>query len=135
MSPRGAPVPLVPSEDASASPAHAPGRERPPRGRTLGQVRHESELLQLSARITIERLNMNKCCRFIYNASFYLWNVSEWSKDTQRLLETLVSQERQPRPQKISKSYLVLLRPLLKCPQKMVRCRVRTFMQWPTFLV
>lgn len=57
----------------------------------------ECELSQLSTRVIIERLNMNKCCRFIY-VSFYLWNVSEWSKDTKMLLETVVSQERQPRP-------------------------------------
>lgn len=67
-------------------------------GGKLRQARHESELVQLSSQITIERLNMNKCCRFIHNVSFYLWNVSEWSKDTKIMLETLVSQERQPCP-------------------------------------
>lgn len=66
-------------------------------GGKLRQARQESELIQLSTRVIIERLNMNKCCRFIY-VSFYLWNVSEWSKDTKMLLETVVSQERQPRP-------------------------------------
>lgn len=73
-------------------------KEKPPPGRKLRQARHKSKLFQLSTQITIERLNMNKCCRFIYNASFYLWNVSEWSKDTKRLLETLVKLERQPPP-------------------------------------
>lgn len=67
-------------------------------GGKLGQARQESELIQLSTWVIIERLNMNKCCRFIHNVSFYLWNVSEWSKDTKMLLETVVSQERQPRP-------------------------------------
>lgn len=44
-------------------------QEGPPLGRKL---RHQSEHLQLSTQITSERLNMNKCCRFIYNAFFYL---------------------------------------------------------------
>lgn len=67
-------------------------------GKALGQAGHTSELLQLSAPITVERLNMDKCCRFIHNASFYLWNVSERLKDTKTSLETLANQERQPRP-------------------------------------
>lgn len=93
-----APLPLVPWEDASVSPPHLPGKEKLTLGRKLRQARHKSELFQLSTQITIERLNTNKCCRFIHNASFYLWNVSEWSKDTKMLLEILVNQERQPRP-------------------------------------
>lgn len=50
------------------------------------EARYESELIQLSAQVTIKRLNMNKCCRFIYNVSFYLWNVSEWFKDTKNVV-------------------------------------------------
>lgn len=93
-----APLPLVPWEDPSASPPCPPGKGKPPLGRKLRQARHKSELFQLSTQITIERLNMNKCCRSIHNASFYLWNVPEWSKDTKTSLETLVNQERQPCP-------------------------------------
>lgn len=76
-----------------------PGEEKPSSfWEESSEARHESELVQLSTQVTIERLNMNKCCRFIHNVSFYLWNVSEWSKDTKILLETVVSQERQPHP-------------------------------------
>lgn len=65
----------------------SPGEEEPSSfWEKSSEARHESELVQLSTQVTVERLNMDKCCRFIHNVSFYLWNVSEWSKDTKNVV-------------------------------------------------
>lgn len=89
---RGAPCPW--ERLCCASPPILPGKEKLFPGEEepssfwekSSEARHESELVQLSTQVTVERLNMDKCCRFIHNVSFYLWNVSEWSKDTKNVV-------------------------------------------------
>lgn len=90
----GEELPALGKGCAAPAPPILPGKEKPFLGEEepfsfweeSSETGHESQLVQLSTQVTIERLNMNKCCRFIHNVSFYLWNVSEWSKDTKNVV-------------------------------------------------